>query len=334
MEKYLSTWYRSAGIATEKIPLPKRAEAINAFEVARDDVASLTQLFFKLAPSDPSFEEKFRTAINEKDSNFGMTGDDNELVVLAGATLVDVIEQGERSLSDLAILCVVSASAQNLRGAATVVEIPELIVKHLGKRSAKRDVADDSSEVAALAKKLADLGEPYDTLGREFQKLQLLFPIVDEESNMLWWVFGETSRDLDKRWDDMSLEEVCLISPTELAALTKVLPGPVAARAFLDRAVRSGRDSLKDVSIADVVNKTPKDWRDEHYGKPIPNELKGILPLCEAVRFSIEAGDNDGWRQMFKSSLRVSAKSKLAPDRMAYQIFLERLTMRSFAVKQ
>jgi hypothetical protein len=330
MDKYLSTWYRSAGIPTEKIPLSKRAEAIRGFEIDADGIASLTQLFFKLPPSDSSFEEKLRTAINATDSNFGMSGDDNELVVLAGATLADVIEEGDRDLSNLAILSVVSASAQNLRGPAAVSEIPELATQRLGKRSAQRDVAEDGSEAATLATKLAALGEPYDVLSREFQRLQLQFPIINEESNMLWWVFGETSQNSDERWGDMPIEKVCLISATELAGLTRVIPGPVAARAFLDRAVRSGRTSVKDVSIADVVNKTPKPWRDDHYGKPLPPELKGVLPLCEAVRFSIEVGDNDGWRQMFKSSLRIVPTAKLTPGKMAYQVYLERLTIRSF----
>ena len=333
MLNYLSDWYRSAGIPTENIPLTKRGAAIDTFTVDADGVAALTQLFYELPLSDSSFDGTFRTAINKEDPNFGMSGSDRELLVLAGAKLVDVIEKAERDLSDLATLCLVCGSAQNLRGTPAVREIPELAVEHLSKRSAQRDEPEDDGDSAKLAASLAEKGEPFDALGREFQKLQLQLPVVTEEANMLWWVFGETSRDLDKRWDKMSIEEVCLVSAKELADLTKVIPGPVAARAFLDRAIRSGRDSVKlSVSIADVVNKTPKEWRESNYKQPLPNELKGVVPICEAVRYSIDAGDGDGWRSIFKASTRIAASSKPAPNKLAYQIFLEHLTVRCFGV--
>ncbi len=336
MQNYLSVWYRSAGIATETIPLAKRSEAISAFDVDGAGVAALAQLFYELPPSDVSFAEKFRTPINQADPNFGMSGSDRELIVLAGATLVDAIERSERDLSDLATLCLVCGSTQNLRGTPAVREIPELAIERLSTRSAQRDEPEDSGVASKLSVALSEKGSPFDVLGREFEKLQLQFPIVTEEADMLWWVFGETSRDLDMRWDNMSLEEVCMISAKELADLTKIIPGPVAARAFLDRAIRSGRDSVRSsVSIADVVNKTPKDWRERNYGKPLPNELKGILPISEAVKYSIEAGNSDGWRSIFKSSTRIAATAKPEPSKLAYQIFLEHLAARSFAaVKQ
>jgi len=336
MNNYLSAWYRSAGIAPENIPLAKRGEAIDAFAVDGDDVAAMTQLFYELTPSDSSFEGKFRTAFNNADPNFGMSGNDRELIVLAGATLANVMENGTRALSDLSTLCLICGGAQNLRKAPAVREIPEAAVKHLSKRSAERAEPDGEDDSTRLSAALVEKGEPYDVLAREFQKLQLQFPIIAEESNMLWWSFGETSRDLDQRWSKLPLEAVCLVSAKELADLTRVIPGPVAARAFLDRAIRSSRDSVKSsVSIAEVVNDTPKDWREAHYKKPLANELKGILPINEAIRLSLDAGDNSAWRPIFKSSTGVSATAKPAPDKLAYQVFLEHLTIRCFVtVKQ
>jgi hypothetical protein len=133
MNNYLSAWYRSAGIAPENIPLAKRGEAIDAFAADGDDVAAMTQLFYELTPSDSSFEGKFRTAFNNADPNFGMSGNDRELIVLAGATLANVMENGTRALSDLSTLCLICGGAQNLRKAPAVREIPEAAVKHLSK---------------------------------------------------------------------------------------------------------------------------------------------------------------------------------------------------------
>jgi hypothetical protein len=332
MHNYFSAWYQSAGIATEHIPLAKRWEAIEAFAVDGDGATSLTQVFYGLAPSDPSFEQKFRVAFNKADPNFQMSGNDRELLVLAGAALVAVMDNGAQELADLAGLCLVCAAVQNVRAAPAVPEIPEIAVKYLSKRSAGRVEPEEDGAASKLSAALTEKGEPYDVLASEFQKLQLQFPIIAEESNMLWWLFSETSRDLDERWSRLPLGAVCLVTARELAVLTKVIPGPVAARAFLDRAIRSGRSTVKaSISITDVINETPKNWRDANYQKPLPNELNGILPINQSVRLSVEASDDSAWRSMFKTSTGISASAKTAPDKIAYQIFLEHLTARSFA---
>jgi len=332
MRNYLGDWYRSAGIPSDSIPLAKRCDAIEAFVVGPVEVASLIQVFYQLNLSDPSFPQTFRVALNNADPNFKMSGNDRELIVLAGAELVDVIERGERNVADLAGLCLVCAAMQNLRATPAVPEIPELAIKYLSKRSANRAEPEEGSTASKLFAGLAAKGEPFNALAPEFQKLQLQFPLIAEESNMLWWLFSETSRDLDQRWGLLPLGEVCLIAASELADLTKVMPGPFAARAFLDKVIRSGRNAVKtSVSIAEVISETPKTWREASYQKPLPNELNGILPVYQAVRLSVEASDANAWREMFKTSTGISATSKTAPDKLAYQIFLELLASRCFA---
>ena len=98
MHNYFGDWYRSASVPPDSIPLAKRWEAIEAFNVDAAEVASLTQLSYGLNLSDASFPQRFRTAFNTADPNFQMSGNDRELLVLAGATLVDVTENGEREI--------------------------------------------------------------------------------------------------------------------------------------------------------------------------------------------------------------------------------------------
>src|SRR5207245_2823811 len=139
--------------------------------------------------------------------------------------------------------------------------------------------------------------DDYIKLTIKFQKLQLEFPIVSEESNMLWWLISETSRDVNQRWSEMPLGMVCTLTGKELADLTRIVPGPIAARAFLDRAIRSGRDKVAaTISITDVVNDTAKTWRDSYFAKALPTGLEGILPLTHAVAVSVQASDGSAWR--------------------------------------
>lgn len=331
MHNYFGEWYRSAGIPPENIPLAKRWESIEAFDVDADGVTSLIQLFYQLNLSNPSFPEQFRTAFYKVDPNFQMLGNDRELIVLAGAELIDVIERGTRDVADLAGLCVVCASMQNVGATPAVSQIPEIAAKYLSERSVERASPEKDSAESKLLQALTAAGAPYDALAPEFQKVQLQFPIIAEEANMLWWLVSETSRDLNQRWNELPVGAVCLMSGKELADLTRIMPGPLAAHAFLDRAVRSDRKKVpSSISIADVVKETPRAWRDKHYQKPLSNELNGILPMNQAIRLSIQASDDSAWRPIFETSTGISANAKNAPDAFAYQMFLEHLAARCF----
>lgn len=332
MNSYFSDWYRSAGIPPEGIPLAERWKAVESFEVDATDISLLAQVFYQLNLSDPSFPQTFRKAFNEADPNFPMSGNDRELVVLAGAGLVDVITRGSRDIADLAALCLVCGAVQNVRAASAVPQIPEIATKYLSQRSVQRAKPEKDGKEEALSKALAAAGEPYSKLAPEFQKLQLEFPIVSEESNMLWWMISKTSRDVGQRWSEMPLGMVCALAGKELADLTQIIPGPIAARAFLDRAIRSGRDKVAaSVSITEVVNDTAKTWRDAHFSKALPTGLEGILPLTHAITLSVQSSNNTAWRTMFKAATGIGAASKSSPDLLAYQFYLEQMTARSFS---
>lgn len=332
MHGYFGEWYLAAGITPESVPLAERWKAVEKFSPNATDVALLTQLFFQLTLSDSSFPETFRKTLHDTDVTMPMSGNDNELIVLAGTELIDLIERGERDLADFAALCLVCGGAQNLRQNPLVPDIPERATRYLKKRSENRADPVKESPETKLFDALTAVGVPHSELAGEFRKMQLRLPLVDEETNMLWWLVGDTSRDLDRRWSELDAGAVCSVGAAELADLTKVLPGPVAARAFLDRAVRSERKKVPtSLSIAEVVSDTPKEWREKRHKTPIPNELAGLLPIHQAMTLSVQADDDSAWRKVFKNSTKIPASAKGSPDAVAYQIYLEHLTARSFA---
>jgi hypothetical protein len=312
MNSYFSDWYRAAGISPEGIPLAERWKGVESFQPDAGDIALLTHIFYQLTLSDPSFSQRFRKAFNDADPNFPMSGNDRELIVLAGAELVDVVERGSRDIADLAALCLVCGGAQNIRK-AVVQHIPEIAAKYLGQRSVQRAKPEKDGKEEALSKVLLE------------------FPIVSEESNMLWWLISETSRDVNQRWKEMPLGMGCVLTGKELADLTRIIPGHIAARAFLDRAIRSGGNEVDaSISIAKAVNDTDKTWRDSYFSKPLPTGLEGILPLTHAVVLSARASDDKTWQPMFKTATGIAATAKSKPDAVAYQFYLEQLAVRSF----
>jgi len=71
---------------------------------------------------------------------------------------------------------------------------------------------------------------------------------------MLWWLVSEYSRDRNQSWKKVGLSATSIIAGKELADLTRIIPGPVAAAAFLDRIVRLS-DSAK--SQIPLVSRRP-----------------------------------------------------------------------------
>src|SRR5437762_3321177 len=61
---------------------------------------------------------------------------------------------------------------------------------------------------------------------------------VMEESNVLWWVFGESSRDRGRRWSEYSVGQTAVMAGKELADLTRMPPGPPASGALLDKVIK------------------------------------------------------------------------------------------------
>ena len=334
MHSYFGEWYRFAGIPPENIPLEKRWQAIEDFEVDVTEVVLLAQLFYGLRLSDASFAEKFRSVFNKADQNFQMSGNDRELTLLAGATLTNAMERHKREIADLVGLVLVCAALQNIRKVA-VPQIPELAAQYLGRRSANRAQPEHGGPESKLFDALKAVGAVQAELATEFRKLQLEFPIIAEEVNALWWLFSEASRDSGQRLSEMPVESVCLIVAKELADLTRIIPGPFAARAFLDKALRTGRKKIgPSITIANAVNGTPKEWRDKYFNAQLSNELASILPINHAVRLSVQSPDEDAWRPMFEGSTGVSPDSEIAPIAIAYQTYLELLVVHAVRVTQ
>jgi len=337
MHKDFAEWYRAAGIPPNGDILPKRWEAIEKYEAGRDEIVSLARLFYRLGRPGEVFENAFRTAFQTADPAFQMRDNDQELLVLAGAELIDIVERGTVELADLAALSVVCAAAQNLRGAAVVPDIPEIAARYLGKRAverAQKGQGDSDSAVGsrkALFDGLTAAGAPLNALPAELERVQRELAVVSEESNMLWWLFSEYSHDLKQPWAKSTVPAVALVAGKELAELTRVLPGPIAATAFLDRVIRFAKAKPPStILVVEAINDATVDWRRSYAERSCPAELENLVPISHGVKISLTAPADDAWFIAFKTGTGISADSKLVPHLLAYQVFLEGLLCRSW----
>ncbi|MCC7518805.1 MAG: hypothetical protein IT578_06430 [Verrucomicrobiae bacterium] len=311
MHSQFSEWFLAAGIELSGDVLQKRWAGVEAFTAGRAEIISLVELFFGFFDGKESFLENFRAPFKEADGAFRMKENNQELSVLAGAKLVSIMESGERALGDLASLAMVSCAAQNLRASPSVSDIAERAAKHLHVRTLNRtlpnpNVVTSSDETMAV-----------------LEQVKCDLAAVTEESNVLWWVFGESSRDKAKRWSDYSVEQTAVMAGKELADLTRIVPGPAASGALLDKVVKFAKiKPPAQVVLKDAITALPEDWR-QGLVKNFPAALLNICPVTHGIKLSVELSGAGAWTQALPSTAKIQRGGKIAPQLLAYQVFLE-----------
>jgi hypothetical protein len=151
-----------------------------------------------------------------------------------------------------------------------------------------------------------------------------------EDSQILWWMTGEWSRDLQKPMSDYQASEICLVVGKELADLVEVLPGPYAAKAVLYK-VLAGLGGVGDnVALSMAINRTGKEWRQRVVEVYPTTETREITPLLWAMSKSLEVENAEDWKPAYEKVMgRKAADAKMAPVKLAHQMYLECLVIKS-----
>lgn len=312
MHSDFSEWFLAAGIELQDDMLLKRWTGVDAFTAGRDEIVSLVELFFGFYDANETFTSKFRIPFQEADAAFRMKGNNRELSVLAGAKLVSIMEGDSIELGDFAAMALVSCAAQNLRASPCVSEIPERAARHLNLRTVNRSKPDPNAE------------SDEDGTLVEIKRLQRDLAVIGEESNMLWWVFGESSRDTNKRWSDCTVAQTALMAGKELADLTRIAPGPAAAAALLDRVVKYAKPKPSaHVVVKDAIAELPGDWRQSFAKHHCPAALMNLCPVAHGIKMSVDLANGDAWIRALPNSTKIQRGGKITSHLLAYQVFVE-----------
>jgi hypothetical protein len=318
-------WLTEAGIEPNSKTVPNYLTFIDQYEPEPVEIISFARLFYGFKSETDASLDKFGTALQKAEPSFRIGQHKHELSVLAGAELIAVIERYRNNrFGDLAALCLVCGGAQGERTGVPISELPAIAARYIEDRTSKRAqlpramVVDDveSSEDDELDSMKAKVGN----LERELT-------IVGEETSMLWWLVSETSRDRKQRWKTVGSPATSIIAGKELSDLTRVIPGPVAAAAFLDRIVRlSSENSPQPVKVKEAIDGTPREWRSQY--PSAPSSVVDLTPISNAIRLSLTVAQGDDWLPVFSMGTSLTADSQMQPTVLAYQTFSERLLAR------
>lgn len=147
--------------------------------------------------------------------------------------------------------------------------------------------------------------------------------VQDEELDILWWLQGGRCTRFDQAFEEIRSEFRPIVIAVELAALTKVLPGPTALPSLLSRA---GVDDVVQLTIPAMVQGFPHEW----LGCVLPEDKAGEVsatttPILEAVRRRQEVDGQDTWVPAWATVTGIEATASLPARTLADLLYRELL---------
>ena len=361
MHKNFAEWYRLVRIEPNGDVLKNRWAGVEEWSASlrdTDDAVLETVRIFQGMPEVTS-REPFLAVFRKHDPAFPQRND-LELRVLAGASLVKCIEPpGDDDDNDgrrTAVIAGLALEASLLRVSDPQLgEVVAAVLRGLhdvARRQRKRlplstTLINQKDETAAseAMKQVPSAGDWSALRTQVTPVLQAVFDGVlraegvlahvvhnlrcaDEETDILWWLEGGCSRDLQKPWSTLK-DAVPLISGWELADLTDFALGPRDAAAFLDRVVTSAEGKNQDQPLNVYVNAVSDDWAKTRTAD-LPEQALDLAPLSLALLQRAKGGTAN-WQQYFENTGGVAAMKPLAPEVVAKQAYVEAVLLRTLA---
>ena len=353
-------WYRAADLKPEHSLLQLRWQGIENWVNALDcmSVLELARLFYRRSPKRPDFENEFSLVFHQFDAAFPMTGNGLELAVLAGATLARVIETNRQ---DAALVAAFALTCPSFFGKCGSGAVPEIIcqardylqrissslratraIQQVDLGTTRLDAEtlkpmldavkanqppDMAAQLLAVFQKLGDAVQNVLSRMTVLEEQQAIFR---EESDILWWLTGGHSRDFGGPPDKIPKPAGCLVAGKELADLTRVLPGPLAVHAFLDRFLEhAGEGYQEEVVFSQAINNADRDWQGKWIADFSNAQSLDLCPTLFAIHESMRSDQANAWNSVFKTQTGMAPNLKIASVQLAHQVYEECLFVRS-----
>ena len=285
-----------------------------------------------------------------------MSGNDFEMSLLAGATLSHMMQTCEQDIAVAAAFAVTCPTLQGKCSKDIILDIVSRAKKYLEKTRANlrrepgargegpRVPLDDeglkplveacnANKHAEIGKHLSALLKPLDSqlshLATSLRRLEASQSLYREESDILWWLTGKCSRDLEIPFSDIEQQPACTVAGKELADLTRVLPGPLGTPAILDTVLSAEFPANTQVGLSEAINKTDRDWREKWVTSFGETMCVDLSPMLFAATESIRAHKANAWHSVFKAQIGISPTTKLPARDLAEQVYEECLLVRA-----
>lgn len=353
MHKNFLRWYETVALDLARDEVPLRWQGVQALatEITTEDVVQLVRLTVGLPAREKSITSKLRAAFKKADPKFRDDGNDSELRVLAGATLVELLSATEASdLGTAAALLLIAADLQGKRAG----EYPQDFVGEARKyvtalsyqtredrawpkittASLKLEMTAMQSNWAAIPSELERVAKALSSAQKQvaswIDAAERAYELQQEQLDVAWWVFGGISRDLDRPVRDIPVSGMPLVLGRELADQVRMLPGPLSAAAFLDRMLSHHNERPESVTLREAVFATETAWQSAWVeGFAGAGLGDGSLPLGSGIRHAASGATGAEWDQWVQRVVGISPETSFSLGELGRQAYTETLAYRA-----
>jgi hypothetical protein len=338
--------------APQTLQLRENAAKVMTDNLTTEQIEDLVRLAFGMKPrADCALMTQLIKACQDSDPSFPQFDNDRQLTLIGGMVL-------DRCMSDVSIdgigvlcaLAVVTASVAAKRDLKLPVNLPALATAALDKAThagrsrpdlskaangitstptptAPKIEAVDAPSIQAAFTELTASVKTYTTkITRQFtaalSSTDRYLQLQDDEMQMLWWLIGERSWQLDCCLSEVSDGIRPLLIAEELAGITRILPGPLSIQSLFARA---GVVATEETTLPQQIAAVTAD--SDQLRKIVPETSFSSLlyPLHFGIERQMENGPGDQWVTAWRNKTGLPDALILRPIDFATQAYRERM---------
>jgi hypothetical protein len=347
----LPEWYRILSIQnlTTEI-IETRSTSIKKILKTKDIgwFFNCIRLFVGKQISDQNFIDEMTKIFLEEDPLFKQKDNLLELRVLAGAVINEIIEtpkHKEKITTAIALKCILfGINTKNLINTEIITRADTFIAEEsLRQREFddKRTTINLSIEPSIPDTNPATLIAMFTKINEQLHKASIALneksdynsrriQVLEEESNIHWWIFRCFSNILNKPLKDVEYEIGSIIVGKELNNLTLILPWPIAFEEYLKKVIYDNFQSEKnkEILLKDAINTLIR-LKIDFLSKDNTSLIGNICPLLTAYSLANQSGDETGWFSFFEKNTDIKSTIKLSCIELAKQSFFESMLLKS-----
>jgi GTPase-associated system helical domain len=322
-------------------------------QITAAQIYDLVSLSFGTNSNQAYFSKSLRDSFKAEDPGFRIK-DDFALRVLSGVVLLsffskEVTDEKQFKLRWFAATATVAASLGLTRNDCQPPSLLETAVEMMNRESARRreitrvSFSADLQELKRAQRKLRYSAKGDDALTTEQAKLlntivapaiELLpsLPVIlhnqdilQEETEMAWWVQAGQSRSLGQPLDEIPPAALPIVIGFELAERTRVFPSGVAAKHLISHVLKNNGQRNHEVSFDEVVASLTETWSLTVMERMPPNSPR-VTPLLYLLEASVRRGAN--WTHDYFAKTGIEPKTQLPAATLGYAFYQECLTTR------
>jgi len=340
----LPEWYRVASLSSVSADTLESRSKVIASIIENKKIEwffNCVRLYLKKS-YDQEFKSELIKLFTSDDQLFQQRDNELELRVLCGSIIYEYIINDEYDNSIALALSLLSATFDNneIINQDIIIDIKKYLRDksiELREQSTDLDLFEDFEEedegeedtIEALKSKI-DNTYNINQINEYLNILINKIAILDEESNIHWWIFRGFSNYKVKPIKDLDVEIAPIILGKELSDLTKIIPGSLASEQFLLKLINDNfqEKSVNMLVFRDVINKLEKTDKEKFVEKFKKTNIGNLCPIMFACQEAMKIDNEKAWIAYFETYAGLNTKTKVSIIDLAMQFYLENLLVK------